>query len=134
MLQHLPSITAQLAAALGPTWAVVDGSEPQDRRGLPRADLRLAGASLGGTSGPGVTLQARYMLRLVVDAGAGAPAFAQLDAAVDAAIAALHHWRPPGASARLALQGMAEAEYIESGLWGYDLGFALTVMKKGFEQ
>ena len=131
MYQYVAPITARLAEALGPQWAVVNGTEAQDRRQLPRASVRLSGAALSGTSGPGVTLQVRYSVHLVVDAGAAAAPFDKLDAAVTAAIAALHHWRPDGASARLALQGLTENDYLDASLFGYELGLSLTVMHQG---
>jgi hypothetical protein len=130
MYAHISSIQSRLQAALGAPWVVVDGAQAQDRRELPRADIRLSGASVLNSSGPRVTLQARYLLRLVACAD-GAPALAQLDRAVDAAIGALHHWAPPGAQDRLALQGLSEVDHIDGSLWGYDLGFVLSAVRHG---
>ena len=130
MYAHIASIKTRLQAAL-PAWVVVDGTEAQDRRELPRADVRLAGAVFEKASGPGVTLQARYLVSLVVDSSAAQQPFVQLDAAVDAAIARLHHWSPAGASARLVLQGLREMEYAQGGLFGYELGFTLITTRQG---
>ena len=131
MYAHIASIKNRLQNALGSAWVVVDGTEAQDRRELPRADVRMSGAALTATSGPGVTLQARYLVRLVVSASSAVQPFALLDAAVDAASASLHHWRPQGATARLALQGLAEVESAQAELFGYDLGFVLTTTRQG---
>lgn len=131
MYAQVPRIKDRLAAALGAGWLVVDGTEPQDRRELPRADVRLTGAAVTSTSGPGVALQARYIVRMVVDAQGSAAPFELLDAAVTAAIAALHHWRPEGANARLALQDMAEADFMDASLFGYDLAFVLSTTRHG---
>lgn len=130
MYAHIASIKSRLQAAL-PAWTVVDGTEAQDRSELPRADVRLIGASFEKSSGPGVTLQARYLVRLVVDSSAAQQPFVLLDGAVDTAIGRLHNWRPDGASARLALQGLREMEYAQGGLFGYELGFALTTTRQG---
>lgn len=131
MYATVPRIKDHLAAALAADWLVVDGTEPQDRRDLPRADVRLTGAAVTSTSGPGVALQARYIVRLVVAAKGSTAPFELLDAAVTTAIAALHHWRPEGADARLALQDMAEADFMDASLFGYDLAFALSTTRHG---
>lgn len=130
MYAHIASIKNRLQAAL-PAWVVVDGTEAQDRSELPRADVRLVGAAFERASGPGVTLQARYLVRFAVDAGLQQQPFAMLDSAVDAAIAQLHNWRPEGASARLVLQGLAEVEYAQAALFGYELGFTLITTRQG---
>ena len=131
MYAQITSIKNRLQAALGTPWVVVDGTEPQDRRDTPRADVRLSGATFKSASGPGVTLQPQYLVRLVVDAGAEHQPFALLDAAFDAAIASLHNWRPQGATSRLALQGVAAVESTGVDLFGYDLGFVLTTTRQG---
>lgn len=131
MFAQVPSIKNRLATALGAAWLVVDGTDPQDRRELPRADVRLAGAVIASTSGPGVLMQARYTVRLVVDAQGSTTPFALLDSAVTTAIAALHYWRPEGANARLTLQDMAEADFMDASLFGYDMAFTLSVQRDG---
>lgn len=131
MYAAIASIKTRLQSALGAPWAVVDGTEAQDRRELPRADVRLAGAVFSSSSGSGVVLQARYLVRLVVDAGAAQQPFVLLDEAVDAAISSLHNWRPGGESARLSLQNIADVASVQSDLFGYDMGFALTITRQG---
>lgn len=122
-------LAAALAAALGAGWDVSDGTQAADRRALPRADVRIDGAALSGTSGPGVTLQLRYVVTLCISSTA--TAFAQLDAAVTQAIASLHHWRPDGQQSRLQLQGFAELQTLDQGLFGYELAFTLTTTRQG---
>lgn len=129
MFAHVPVIAARLAAALGAGWDVADGTKHTDRRPLPRANVRLAGAALDRTSGPGVTLQARYAVELCVSSAA--TAFAQLDEAVTQAIAQLHHWKPAGQQARLQLQSFAEADFMDQSLFGYELAFTLTTTRMG---
>ncbi len=129
MFATVPAIATRLSAALGAGWTVADGAQSQDRSALPRADVRLHGATLSSASGPGVTLQARYVVLLCVSSAS--TAFSQLDAAFTQAIAQLHYWRPDGQQARLQLQDFAEAAFAEQGLFGYELSFTLTTTRMG---
>lgn len=129
MFAHVPAIAARLAAALGAGWDVADGTQHTDRRALPRAGVRLSGAALERTSGPGVTLQLRYVVELCVSTTS--TAFTQLDDAVTQAIAQLHHWKPTGQQARLQLQSFAEADFMDQSLFGYELAFTLTTTRMG---
>lgn len=129
MFAHVPAIATRLAAALGAGWDVADGATHTDRRALPRADVRMAGAALDRTSGPGVTLQLRYAVVLCVSTTT--MAFAQLDEAVTQVISQLHHWRPAGQQARLQLQSFAEVDFLDQSLFGYELAFTLTTTRMG---
>lgn len=129
MFGVIPLIATRLAGALGAGWDVADGTHPQDRRTLPRADVRLEDAAFTGSSGPNVTLQPRYVIALVVSAEASA--YAVLDAAVDAAIAQLHHWRPGSQHQRLVLQGLRAMDAADLTLIGFELMFALTTTRPG---
>lgn len=130
MFAAIPLIADRLAAALGSAWATDDGTTPQDRRALPRADVRLEDAALTNASGPNVTLQPRYTVTLVISTQAATP-YALLDAAVDAAIAQLHHWRPGARYQRLAMQGLRAVDFADQALIGFELTFALTTTRPG---
>ena len=99
MFAHVPRIKDRLAQALSAGWTVVDGTEPQDRRGMPRADVRLDGASLEDVQGNAVSLNVRYVVTLVVESDGTREPFTSLDAAVDAVISSLHCWSPDGGPA-----------------------------------
>lgn len=129
MLAHVQHLTTLLAAQLAAPWQVVNGTDPQDRRSTPRADVRMQGASVSKTSGPGVVLTATYVVQLVV--AGGSAGFAQLDAALDAAVATLHNAHVPGAPARLALQDIRYDDDLDQGLLGYRLAFTLTTTRQG---
>lgn len=136
MYRTVPLIAQRLGAALGTSWAIGHGNDYQERLSLPRADVRLVGAGLESTQGRAVRLRASYQIALVVEAGQGDSAFAALDGAVAAVIAALHQWQPHGhmpATARLELQGIGESALFDAGVYGYDLTFALSVVRHGFD-
>ena len=129
MFATVPALATRLSAALGAGWDVATGNQSADRRALPRADVRLGGAALSGTSGPNATLQLRYVVVLCVSSTA--TAFAQLDEAVTQVIGQLHHWRPAGQQARLQLQGFSEVDFLDQALFGYELAFTLTTTRQG---
>lgn len=130
MFAAIPLIADRLAAALGAAWGVYDGTTPQDRRALPRADVRLEDAALTNASGPSVTLQPRYVVMLAISSQADQP-YALLDGAVNAAIAHLHHWRPAARYQRLAMQGLRAVDFADQALIGFELTFALTTTRPG---
>ena len=132
MFALVPVIRDRLAAALGVGWHVGDGTQPHDRRPLPRAVVLLQAPDVATTSGPGVSLTPRYVVQLAVSAEA--TAFAQLDAAFDAVIAHLHHWRPDAAAhkvGRMQLQAARDLEATEQALFGYELLFTTTTTRLG---
>ena len=131
MFAHVPRIKDRLAQALSAGWTVVDGTEPQDRRGMPRADVRLDGASLEDVQGNAVSLNVRYVVTLVVESDGTREPFASLDAAVDAVISSLHCWSPDGGPGALGMQGMAELDFATTSQFGYRLGFSLSTTRKG---
>lgn len=136
MYRSVPLIAQRLGAALGPDWAIGHGNDYQERLSLPRADVRLVGAGLESAQGRAVRLRANYQVALVVEAGQGDSAFAALDEAVTAVIAALHQWQPQGhmpATARLELQGVGESALLGADVYGYDLVFSLSVVRHGFD-
>jgi hypothetical protein len=130
MYTLVPAITARLRDALGACWHVCDGTLPHDRRPLPRAVVLMQAPDVSTTSGPGVSLAPRYVVQLA--ASAEATAFAQLDAAFDAVIARLHHWRPEGFHvARLQLQAARDLQAIEQELFGFELLFTTNTTRMG---
>ena len=129
MFATVPSIATRLTAALGAGWSVATGNQSADRRALPRADVRLGGAALSGTSGPNATLQLRYVVVLCVSSTA--TAFAQLRGAGTQVIGPLHHWGPPRPPARPQLQGFSEVDFLDQALFGYELAFTLTTTRQG---
>lgn len=130
MFDVVPLIVERLAQALPAKWVVCDGGEAQDRTGLPRADVRLDLVSLSHVSGPSLKLQPRYVVTLVVEADR-AVAFKQLDEALDAAVANVHHWRPSPKHERLMVAAVTEAPIPAQRLFGYDLIFTLTTSRTG---
>lgn len=129
MLGNVAHIIDRLASALGAGWDVVNGAAAQDRRPLPRADVRMQAAEVSKTSGPGVVLTATYVVRLVIQGDTGD--FAQLDAALDAAVAALHNAHIPGATSRLQLQAIRHDDELEQSLIGYQLALTLITTRTG---
>ena len=131
MFAHVLRIKDRLSQALAPGWTVVDGTEPQDRREMPRADVRLDGASLEEGQGIVVSLNVRYLITLAVDSDGTRQPFMALDAAVDAVIASLHCWSPDGGPSVLGMEGIATIDPAATGMFGYQLGFSLSTTRKG---
>lgn len=131
MFANVPLIKDRLAQALAPGWTVVDGTEPQDRGDLPRADVRLNGAAFEAKEGIAVSLRVRYLIGLVVVIDGTRGPFISLDAAVDAVIASLHGWKPDGGPSVLGIEAMAPLEFPAAGQFGYQLGFSMKVVRKG---
>lgn len=129
MFALVPAIVARLSPVLGAGWRIADGAQHVDRTALPRADVRMQGVALERVSGPSVLLQARYVVTLTISNAA--TAFAALDAVVADAIANLHNWRPQGYSARLQMQGIAEVDYMDQGLFGYEVAFTIALTRQG---
>lgn len=132
MFDVVPLIAARAAEALGSGWSVVDGSEAQDRRSVPRADVRLLSASLEGTSGMGVSISPGYVLRLCVERDSAQ--FSQLDSAVRKVVAKLHNWRVSPDRERLRLHSFAEVEFMEQSLFGFEFRFTLLVQMDGCDE
>ena len=132
MFKNVPLIAARAALALGAGWTVVDGSKSQDRSALPRADVRLRGAAKSSSSGPGVVLAAGYVLTLCVKRSSSQ--FAQLDESCDALIAKLHNWRPEGAGYRLVLESIADVDFLDAELFGYEFTFSLIKQMDGCDE
>ena len=131
MFANVPRIKDRLAQALAPGWTVVDGTEPQDRGDLPRADVRLDGAAFEAAQGNVVSLGVRYLINLVVVIDGTRQPFMALDAAVDAVIESLHCWAPDGGPSVLGMEGMAPLEFPTAGQFGYQLGFSLSTTRNG---
>lgn len=131
MFANVPRIKDRLAQALAPGWTVVDGTEPQDRGDLPRADVRLNGADFEASQGTVISLRVRYLINLVVVIDGTRQPFIALDAAVDAVIALLHGWPPDGGTSVLGMEGMAPLEFPTAGQFGYQLGFSLSTTRNG---
>lgn len=125
MYAAITPVVDRLAQELGPAWVVCDGVRPQDRQHLPRADVRLTDAAVTQKSGGGVALAVRYTVRIAVDIGVVTPdPLAALDSAVKTIIEVLHQYRPLPAAAPLELLSLAAAEYVDAGLFGYDIEFS----------
>lgn len=130
MFALIPAIASRLQQALGPDWHVGDGTQPHDRRALPRAVVLMQAPDVATTSGPGVTLTPRYVVQLAVSTEASA--FAQLDAAFDTVIAQLHHWRPDGhRTGRLQLTAARDLDAIDQALFGYELLLTTATTRLG---
>lgn len=79
-------------------WSVRDGLKAESRQDLPALDVRYRGALVGNAQGaPSVNLTPVVEVTLVVPRGDDAAR--ELDAAFCAAIAALHGFKVPGATA-----------------------------------
>lgn len=98
---------------------------------MPRADVRLDGASLEDVQGNAVSLNVRYVVTLVVESDGTREPFASLDAAVDAVISSLHCWSPDGGPSVLGMEGIATLDSAATGMFGYQLGFSLSTTRKG---
>jgi hypothetical protein len=116
-LQALPQLTG---------WAVRTGTEDADRRDVPAADVRCAGATVADSKAGAVMVAPVWRCVLVVPRGTAAPE--QLDAAMSAVICALHGWKPGEHGGRgweaLTLASITEAMFEDVGLVGYELTFA----------
>lgn len=113
-------------------WQVREGCQDTDRRGVPAVDVRMGGASVPQVRKPAVTLQPEWSVTLVVQRGEQAAS--QLDAALVAAIGALHNWRPTDAArswTELQVARVTEALFSEAGLVGYEITFTTAAVFDG---
>ena len=129
MFVLVSAIVDRLSPVLGSGWKVADGTQHVDRTALPRADVRMQGVTLERVSGPSVLLQARFVVTLAISSAS--TAFSSLDSVVSGVIANLHNWRPQGYSARLQMQGIAEVDYMDQGLFGYEVAFTIALTRQG---
>lgn len=134
MLALLDPIKSRLVAlpALGGFDVRADTADV-DTTIVPSASVRASGASAADSETVAVTLEPAYTVTLVVKRSATAAQ--ELDAALRAAVGALHNWRPGavggGQWQRMALQGVRPAEFSSTGLAGYELIFTTAAVYHG---
>ena len=119
-----------LPALIG--WQVRGATVATDRRGVPAVDVRMGGASVPQVRKPAVTLQPEWSVTLVVQKSDQAAE--QLDAALVAAIGALHNWRPDDAArgwTELQVARVTEAAFSDAGLVGYEITFTTAAVFNG---
>lgn len=122
-MRALPALTG---------WQVRGATVATDRRGVPAVDVRMGAASVPQVRKPAVTLQPEWSVTLVVQKSDQAAA--QLDAALIAAIGALHNWRPTDAArcwTELQVARVTEAAFSDAGLVGYEITFTTAAVFDG---
>lgn len=115
---------------------VRNGTEPTvDRRPLPAADVRWAGANSTDSGTQAVQILPVWTVTLVAARADGADAI--LDAALSAAIASLHNWAPGSVGgmhwSRLSLRGLRDpnTELLTDGTVAIAADFATGTTLKG---
>lgn len=123
--------------ALAPlaAWQVRTNTEDADRAALPMADVRCIGAGVSSQKAGAVVVEPQWTVVLVLRRGGTASA--ELDAALQAVIGALHGWQPGQHGGLgwepLALQRISEPILADEGLVGYELTFSTQALYRGQE-
>ncbi|MGP1684658.1 MAG: hypothetical protein ACTS8S_20240, partial [Giesbergeria sp.] len=110
----LQSRLAALPALTG--WAVRLDADTEDRRSLPAVTVGCIGAGATDSEAQAVALDVSYSVFLIAPRGLAAAA--QLDAAFEAVVAALHNWTPGRIGARqwrrMALRAVRAPEFADT--------------------
>lgn len=134
MLALEPVITARLAAALPAGWTCMGVSAtPGQRDDYPLASVSLTAARAADSKMAAANLQPAWAVAFIARRTAGTSAL--IDAAVSAAIEALHNWAPGVVGGRpwthLRLEQAAPYPAVDAGLIGVELIFTTTARYDG---